>query len=80
MGLFTKKLATCPICDAGLPANENKMGHWLEHCDEIPQGKEGAGGYTWNCSCGPAPMYWPKDFAAAAGLSLHMMQRHSIQM
>jgi hypothetical protein len=80
MGLFKQKLVTCPICDAGLPAKESKFDHWLEHCVQIPDGVEGAGGYTWICKCGPADMYWPKDFHAAAGLALHMKQRHLIRM
>jgi hypothetical protein len=78
MGLFKKKLATCPICDAGMPASGNKMGHWLEHSYQIPAGHEGAGGYTWKCACGPAAEYWPHDAGAAAGLGIHMQQRHGI--
>lgn len=52
-------------------------GHFDSHVFQIEHG-EGAGGYTWRCSCGPAPMYWPSDFAAMAGLALHLQQNHAI--
>jgi hypothetical protein len=80
VGLFKQKLATCPICDAGIPLNGNKLHHWETHVVQIPQGREGAGGYTWTCTCGPSDTYWPKDFSAAAGLGLHMEQRHAIKL
>lgn len=78
MGLFKQKLVTCPICDGGIPARDNKLPHWESHVVQIPAGRQGAGGYTWTCACGPSDQYWPAEFSAAAGLAMHMQQRHYI--
>lgn len=79
MGVFSKKLVTCPICEAGLPKNENKFDHWESHVRQISPGHGDASGqYTWECSCGPSGMKWPKIGGAAAGMALHMLQRHGI--
>jgi hypothetical protein len=76
VALFRQKSTVCPICQEGLPKNEIK-GHWIEHVKKIENG-EHAGAYTWICSCGPATMWWPKDYGAEAGLALHMAERHRI--
>jgi hypothetical protein len=39
-----------------------------------------AGNTRWNVCAGPAGMKWPKDFGAAAGLALHMHQRHGVPL
>ncbi len=81
MGLFSKKLITCPICDEGLPKNENKFGHWESHCCEFPPGEGDASGqFTWECNCGPSGMKWPHVGGAAARMALHMQQRHGISL
>lgn len=77
MGLFGKKTVPCPICREELEKSGNKVSHWLGHAQMIPVG-EGAGSYTWRCACGPADMYWERDYQAGAGLAVHMMQRHYI--
>jgi len=51
------------------------MTHWYEHVTPISVG-EGAGGFTWACSCGPSDMWWKEDYQAAAGLAVHMRERH----
>ncbi len=79
MGLFGKKVSNCPICDESLPSKDSKLPHWTGHAALIESG-EGAGNFTWFCSCGRAPMYWEKDYQAGAALMLHMKQRHAIPM
>lgn len=82
MGLFTKKLVLCPICNADLGKQGSNLDHWeTQHVTEIPEGQGDASGqYTWVCSCGPANMKWPKTYGAAAGLGLHMQERHGIPL
>jgi hypothetical protein len=78
MGLFGRRLITCPICNAGVEA-KGIRGHWDSHVQQIPPGHGDASGqYTWECVCGPADMKWPRDMGAKAGLVLHMRQRHNI--
>ena len=79
MGFFSKKALDCPICRAELPKSGPKLDHWEIHVRLIEHG-EGAGSYTWTCFCGPADMYWPKEYNAAAGLGVHMQQRHAIPL
>jgi len=81
MPLFGKKTTTCPICKASI---EMGIGYIMSHCEEahvrqIPPGQGDASGqYTWECVCGPAGMKWPTTAGAAAGLTLHMGQRHGV--
>ncbi len=80
MGLFKKdppKKATCPICVEPVARDESL--HWGKHITQIESGPH-AGGYTWTCSCGPANMGWPQDFAAEAALRLHMIEKHGFSM
>lgn len=80
MGLFGKRVTLCPICDSELP-KDGRMMHWEGHVTEIPEGQGDASGqYTWQCACGPANMKWPKSSGAAAGLGLHMQERHAIPL
>lgn len=79
MGLFGKKLVACPACSEDLDRSENKMGHWMSHVTTLTSGEK-AGSYIWTCACGSSDQCWEKDFQAAAGLSLHMVQRHQIPM
>lgn len=84
MGLFGKKVAktvSCPICEEGLPLRVGHFAHWETHVTVIPEGQGDASGqFTWRCRCGPANMKWPRVEGAAAGLALHMNQRHSIPL
>jgi hypothetical protein len=78
MGLFSKPMP-CPICREDIGRVSRKLDHWETHIVRIAQG-EGAGNYTWRCQCGPSSMHWPSDIAAAAGLGLHMQQRHGLSI
>ncbi len=85
MPLFGKKrVQTCPICQAELDGKAGAMdltSHWQEHVEVIPPGQGDASGqFTWKCTCGPAGMKWENDFAAAAGLCMHMTERHGFRM
>ena len=86
MGLFKRKtggvprgMKPCPLCDELLTKQQAKIhgGHFMTHVYRIESG-EGAGGYTWRCSCGPASMYWPHDMGALSGLALHLQQKHGM--
>ncbi len=80
MGLFGKKLITCPICQAGIE-KVDRVDHLLLHVRQIPPGQGDASGqYTWECVCGPAGLKWPKADHAAAGLGLHLWERHGFQL
>jgi hypothetical protein len=83
MGLFGKKqLSTCPICGTGMEEGvSNTMAHCASHVLQIPPGYgDLSGQWTWECVCGPADMIWPHDIGAAAGLALHLQQRHGIPL
>lgn len=56
-----------------------RIGHWMRHVSQLQSGNK-AGSYIYSCSCGPSDLRWEHDYQAAAGLSLHMMERHSIAM
>jgi hypothetical protein len=82
MSLFAKKpkMTNCPICRDQFESS-GKLEHWESHVSQIPEGHgEATGQYTWECSCGPAGMKWPKVFGASAGLAMHMMERHGIAL
>jgi hypothetical protein len=80
MGLFGKKQITCPMCHADI-AKVDRIDHWISHVRQIPPGQGDASGqYTWECVCGPARLKWPKTLDAAAGLGLHMEERHAIPL
>ena len=78
-GASPRGMTACPVCNEALTKDQAKMhgGHFERHVFQIENG-EGAGNYTWQCSCGPAPMHWPNDFAALAGLALHLQQKHGM--
>lgn len=84
MGLFRKRMAACPICESELEAGAQmgtKLAHFNSHVQQIPPGNgEASGQYTWVCACGPAGMKWPHDAGAAAGLALHLQQRHGFPL
>ena len=69
----------CPVCNELLTKQQAKMSgeHFETHVYQIESG-EGAGSYTWRCSCGLAPMYWPHEGGALAGLVLHLQQKHGM--
>lgn len=78
MGWFSKNTTTCPICQAAIE-KDRSLRHRDTHVRQIPPGQGDASGqYTWNCTCGPAGLKWPTDFAASSGLALHMQNRHGI--
>lgn len=79
MGIFGKRTIPCPVCAAELPKAENKLGHWMEHVNVLSAGDQ-AGSYIFICSCGPSEVCWEKDFQAAAGMAVHMMQKHHVNM
>ena len=79
MGAFEVEVVACPICEAALPITGYRLAHWLGHTVKIAIGR-GAGGYTWTCSCGPSAMYWDHDFQAGAGLAIHMLDLHDIEV
>jgi hypothetical protein len=85
MGLFGKKveMVTCPICGQEFNGRESgtKSAHWESHVQKIPPGQgEASGQYTWECSCGPCGMKWPKSWSAATALAIHMNRRHDISI
>lgn len=75
MGLFGKKVSTCPVCDLVLAKNENMGLHNLKHVIPSP---DGGPGFGWQCGCGDADGVWDGKAGAAAGLTMHMQQRHGI--
>lgn len=87
MGIFSrpgasstpKGLAPCPACGEQLTKEQRKMhgDHLRTHVHLIESG-QGAGGYTWRCSCGNADMFWDEDYQALAGFCLHLQQRHGL--
>jgi hypothetical protein len=80
MGLFGKKLTTCPICNAGIPSGESRS-HWSTHVRQIPAGEGDASGqYTWDCKCGPSGRKWQHEGQANSGLAVHMYERHNIEI
>ena len=84
MGLFSKrvKTITCPICSSEIEQSTGaQLGHWESHVWQIPEGQGDASGqYSWDCVCGPAGLKWPKPDHAAAGLAVHMMERHGVRV
>lgn len=74
MGLFKKKLDTCIICDAGVERGE-MLQHNLTHAEPAP---DGGGDFIWRCACGEVDGAWDEPYGAAAGLTLHMTQRHGV--
>jgi hypothetical protein len=40
---------------------------------------DGGPGFMWRCGCGEFDGVWEQKFGAAAGLTMHMQQRHRIQ-
>lgn len=74
MGLFKKKLDTCPICDGGVERG-GLMAHNLSHAEPAPDGQPG---FIWNCKCGERDGVWDQAAGAAAGLTQHMTQRHGL--
>lgn len=78
MGLFSKKKITCPICKESASDGIN---HYESHVRQIPPGHGNASGqYTWECVCGPSGKKWQKEVGAAAGLMLHMQDRHGLPL
>ena len=77
VGIFSRTPILCPACKENLSRSGDLMDHCLEHVYEIPSGAA-AGFFTWSCGCGPSDMKWPQDYHAAAGMAVHMRQRHSI--
>jgi hypothetical protein len=73
MGLFGKKQETCPICDAGI-SKGGLMMHNLGHAVPATDGP----GYMWKCACGEKDGVWDAETGAAAGLTMHMSQRHGL--
>lgn len=77
MKLFKKEQPRCPICGSPV-SGALDLSHWEEHVHAVELGSA-AGSYTWTCnSCGPSDMCWHKSFKAAAGLGVHMMERHGL--
>jgi hypothetical protein len=79
VGLFGRKSVACPACSEQLPKNDNKLGHWLSHVSQLQAGSK-VGCYIFTCACGPSDLCWEDDFRAAAGMSVHMQQKHQIPM
>jgi len=75
VGLFGKKMVTCPMCGDGLPAKENKLAHYGSHAVRSPDGECG-----WQCPCGESDGYWKDEIGAAAGMADHFSKRHGISM
>ena len=75
-----EKEAICPICDAGL-GDTALLAHLRDRTYQISTG-EGARGYTFQClKCGAqANMYWNHPMKAGAGLGVHVIERHGIQL
>jgi hypothetical protein len=69
--------ATCPVCGAALGLGTSVMMHNLDHA--LPA-EDGESGYMWRCGCGEADGVWDNEMGAAAGLTVHMQQRHGIRV
>lgn len=85
MGFFGKrtKMISCPICRNEFESTSTgaRLNHWEQHVRPIPEGQgEASGQYTWECACGPSGMKWPRIGDAAAGMALHMNNRHGIEI
>ena len=76
MGFFSKKLQTCPICDAGIEEG-GLARHNMSHA--IPA-TDGGDGFMWKCSCGEQDGVWDKNYQASTGLTTHVMNRHGLSM
>jgi hypothetical protein len=79
MGLFGSRTIACPACSQELSKGENKIVHWMSHVSQLTAGSK-AGSYIFNCACGPSDLCWDDNFKAAAGMSVHMQQKHQIPM
>ena len=78
MGLFGKRLDTCPICDAGIQRGSLAIHNMDSHAIPSP---DGGGGYIWECACGERDGVWDQPEGAAAGLTQHMVgQRHGLNL
>jgi hypothetical protein len=75
MGLFSKSLDTCSVCDAGIERGK-KPSHNVQHAIPAP---DGGGGYAWECKCGERDGVWDQPMGAAAALTLHMQNRHGLR-
>jgi hypothetical protein len=51
------------------------MMHNLEH---VVPADDGRSGFMWRCGCGEYDGVWDRSDGAAAGLTIHMTQRHGI--
>jgi hypothetical protein len=75
--LSKKEPPRCPICEGEI-FGALDLSHWEGHVHVIESGSA-AGSYTWACNvCGPSDMCWAESFKAAAGLGVHMMERHQL--
>ena len=68
-----RKKATCPVCEA--PLEPNVALHNLKHAIPAP---DGGSGFAWRCGCGEHDGVWDTKAGAAAGLTMHMQNRHGI--
>lgn len=74
------KTTKCPACKSDIPKGTLED-HVADHVHVIAEGQgDATGQFTWNCSCGPAKMKWPKPHHAQAGMMVHMMERHSMRI
>ncbi len=77
MGLFGKSRGVvCPVCQEDLGRRPNMGAHNMAH---VLAAEDGGAGFMWRCGCGGYDGVWEQEFGAAAGLTMHMLQRHQIQ-
>jgi len=67
----------CLICDEAFVPEQSGMLHWETHVLVVPPGSSQ---YTWKCTCGPSPKWWPDSFSAASALAIHMYRVHNVPL
>jgi len=84
MPLFGRKKVNstphdCPLCKSPVELGD-LAAHLRSHTSQIPPGREGPGGWTWICSCGPASGCWEKQKGAEIALIYHVHDRHGLPL
>jgi hypothetical protein len=76
MGLFSKKVVVCPLCDYQFPKSGVELTHFLQHVTDA-----GGGEYMYTCEiCDEKDGMCNNDTGAMAGLTMHLQQRHSFSV
>ena len=77
MGLFSKNVVTCPLCNYEFGKGGVSPIHFLEHVSPVD---DGGSGFMFVCSlCGEKDGVWEQSTGAMAGITLHLQQRHGLR-